>query len=85
VVGLPDSVYGEVVSAWIVPRSGLSFSADDIRAFCQGQIAHFKIPRDIEIVDQLPRTVTGNIRKHVLREQGIDRFGLGGAGSIPTA
>jgi fatty-acyl-CoA synthase len=85
VVGLPDSVYGEVVSAWIVPRSGLSFSADDIRAFCQGQIAHFKIPRYIEIVDQLPRTVTGKIRKHVLREQGIDRFGLGGAGSIPTA
>lgn len=85
VVGLPDPVFGEVVSAWIVPRAGVSFSPDDLRRFCHGQIAHFKIPRYIEIVEQLPRTVTGKVRKHVLREQGIDRFGLADADAVPTA
>jgi fatty-acyl-CoA synthase len=85
VVGLPDHVYGEAVAAWIVPRAGIAVTADDIRAFCQGKIAHFKVPRYVEIVDQLPRTVTGKIRKHVLRDQGIERFGLGEAETVPTA
>ncbi|MEO6810207.1 MAG: AMP-binding protein, partial [Isosphaeraceae bacterium] len=85
VVGLPDPTFGEVVSAWIVPRAGVVFSADDVRRFCHDQIAHFKIPRYIEFVDQLPRTVTGKVRKHVLREQGIDRFGLAATDAVPTA
>ncbi|MDB5349570.1 MAG: acyl-CoA synthetase (AMP-forming)/AMP-acid ligase [Planctomycetota bacterium] len=85
VVGLPDPVYGEAVSAWIVARTGCSLKPEDIRAFCTGQIAHFKIPKYVEIVPHLPRTVTGKIRKHLLREQGIEQFKLSDAATTRTA
>ncbi len=85
VVGLPDARFGEVVSAWVVSRHGASLTADDILAFCRGQIAHFKIPHYVQVVDQLPRTVTGKVRKQILRDQGIGLFGLESAESIPTA
>jgi fatty-acyl-CoA synthase len=85
VVGLPDPVYGEVVSAWVVPRPGASLTAEAVRAFCRGQIAHFKVPQYVEVVDQLPKTVTGKIRKHVLRDEGVSRFGLSSADAVPTA
>ncbi len=85
IVGLPDRHYGEVVSAWIVPKAGLELSAEHVREYCQGQIAHFKIPCYVQIVEQLPRTVTGKIRKHVLRERGIEMFGLKQASETPTA
>jgi fatty-acyl-CoA synthase len=68
VVGLPDRVYGEAVSAWIVPKTGATLTPDDIRTFCVGQIAHFKVPKYVEIVTSLPRTVTGKITKHLLRD-----------------
>jgi fatty-acyl-CoA synthase len=85
IVGLPDPVYGEVVSAWIVPRTSAHVTADDIKAYCRGQIAHFKIPHYVEIREQLPRTVTGKIRKHVLRDEGVARYGLGDVSQTPTA
>jgi fatty-acyl-CoA synthase len=85
IVGLPDPTFGEVVSAWIVPRPGASLTADEVREFCRGQIAHYKIPHYVAIVDHLPKTVTGKIRKHVLRDQGIERYGLADAATIPTA
>jgi fatty-acyl-CoA synthase len=85
VVGLPDVRFGEVVSAWVVPRPGMSLTPDDVREYCRGQIAHYKIPHYIQVVDQLPRTVTGKVRKHVLRDQGISLYGLESADSIPTA
>jgi fatty-acyl-CoA synthase len=85
VVGLPDAKYGEVVSAWVVPRPGAALTESDLRDHCRGQIAHYKVPQYIQIVEQLPRTVTGKVRKHVLREQGVNRFGLESADSVPTA
>jgi fatty-acyl-CoA synthase len=85
VVGLPDARLGEVIAAWVVLRPGAQLEPDDLRAYCRGQIAHFKVPHYVQIVDQLPRTVTGKVRKHVLREQGISDFGLEAADSIPTA
>jgi fatty-acyl-CoA synthase len=85
VVGLPDPVYGEVVSAWIVLRPGASVTPEEIRDFCRGQIAHYKIPKFIEVVDKLPKTVTGKIRKHELREQGIARYGLSNSAAVQTA
>ncbi len=85
VVGLPDGKFGEVVSAWVVPRSGSELTERKLREFCRGQIAHFKIPQYIHLVDQLPKTVTGKVRKHVLREQGIERHNLGASDAIPTA
>ncbi len=85
VVGLPDPRFGEVVSAWVVSRHGVSLTAEDVLAFCRGQIAHFKVPHYVQIVEQLPRTVTGKVRKQVLRERGIGLFGLEDAESTPTA
>ena len=85
VVGLPDPVYGEVVSAWVVTKSGKPLTADELRAYCQGQIAHFKIPKYVEIMEQLPRTVTGKIRKFELRDKGILLYGLDEAARVQTA
>ena len=76
---------GEVVGAWVVPKSGANLTPDELKRYCQGQIAHFKIPQYIMIVESLPRTVTGKIRKHVLKEQSIQELGLGDAARIETA
>ena len=85
VAGLPDARYGEVVAAWVVAKSGAALTADELKQYCQGQIAHFKVPRYVMIVESLPRTVTGKIRKHVLKEQAIGELGLEGVAKIETA
>jgi fatty-acyl-CoA synthase len=85
VAGLPDAKYGEVVAAWVVPRPGESVTPDELRHYCQGQIAHFKIPQYLMVVESLPRTVTGKIRKHVLKENAIGELGLSEVARIETA
>ncbi len=60
-------------------------TSDELKRYCQGQIAHFKIPQYVIIVESLPRTVTGKIRKHVLKEAAIDELGLGDAARVETA
>jgi fatty-acyl-CoA synthase len=85
VAGLPDVKYGEVVGAWVVPKSGETLTAEELRAYCEGQIAHFKVPRYLFVVESLPRTVTGKIRKHVLQEVAIGDLGLTEAARIETA
>lgn len=85
VLGLPDAKYGEIVAAWIVPRAGASLSPEAILTYCRGQITHFKIPQHIAIVQSLPRTVTGKVRKHVLKAQAIAELGLGDVAAIQTA
>jgi fatty-acyl-CoA synthase len=76
VIGVPDPRYGEELCAWICLRDGETASAEEIRAFCQGQIAHYKIPRYVKFVDGFPTTVTGKIQKFLMREQMIDELGL---------
>ncbi len=76
VFGVPDSKYGEEVCAWIVLRQGEYATPEDIREFCQGQIAHYKIPRHIRFVDELPMTVTGKIQKFIMRAKMIDELKL---------
>ncbi len=83
--GVPDAKYGEVVAAWVVPKSGASLTPEDIKCYCRDQIAYFKVPQYVMIVDQLPRTVTGKIRKHVLKEQAIEELGLAEVARIETA
>ena len=86
VAGLPDAKYGEVVAAWVVPRSrGDADARRRSATYCQGQIAHFKVPQYIMIVQTLPRTVTGKIRKHVLKENAIGELGLDDVAAVPTA
>ena len=76
VVGVPDAKYGEELCAWIRLRDGESCTADEIRAFCNGQIAHYKIPRYIEFVDAFPMTITGKIQKFMMRQQMKKKLGL---------
>lgn len=86
VIGVPDSKYGEEIMAWIQLREGVSdVSGEDIKAFCKGQIAHFKVPRYIKFVDSFPMTVTGKIQKFVMREKSIDELGLGSASQVQSA
>jgi fatty-acyl-CoA synthase len=85
VAGLPDARYGEVVGAWVVLKAGATATPDDLQSYCQGQIAHFKIPKYVMIVESLPRTVTGKIRKQVLKENAISELGLAEAARIETA
>jgi len=76
VIGVPDPRYGEELCAWIKLRPHATVTPEDIRAFCQGQIAHYKIPRYIKFVDEFPMTVTGKIQKFLMREQMIVELGL---------
>lgn len=76
VIGVPDQKYGEEVCAWIKLRDGEAATAEEIREFCKGQIAHYKIPRYIEFVPEFPMTITGKIQKFVMREQTISKLGL---------
>ncbi|WP_179403353.1 AMP-binding protein [Burkholderia guangdongensis] len=76
VFGVPDPKYGEEVCAWIVLRAGEQMSEEDVRAFCHGQIAHYKIPRYVRFVDELPMTVTGKMQKFVMRQKMIDELKL---------
>ncbi len=68
-VGVPDKKYGEELCACIVLRPGAQVTDSDIRAFCDGQIAHYKIPRYVRFVDAFPMTVTGKVQKFLLREE----------------
>ncbi|KVL10529.1 AMP-binding protein [Burkholderia sp. MSMB1826] len=76
VFGVPDPKYGEELCAWIVLRADERMTEDDVRAFCNGQIAHYKIPRYIRFVDELPMTVTGKVQKFVMRERMIEELKL---------
>jgi fatty-acyl-CoA synthase len=68
-VGLPDAKYGEELCACIILRPGTEATSEEIREFCRGQIAHYKVPRYVKFVDSFPMTVTGKVQKFVLRQQ----------------
>jgi fatty-acyl-CoA synthase len=85
VVGLPDARWGEEVSAWVRLQPGARLAEEELRAFCRGRIAHYKVPRYVVFVDEFPTTVTGKVQKYKLREWGVERFGLQGAAAAETA
>lgn len=76
VFGVPDKRFGEELCAWIALNVNESADENEIREFCQGQIAHYKIPRYIRFVENYPMTVTGKIQKFVMREKMIEELGL---------
>jgi fatty-acyl-CoA synthase len=76
VFGVPDQRFGEELCAWVKLRDGESAVVEEIRAFCEGQIAHYKIPRYVKFVDDFPMTVTGKIQKFAMREDMIRELGL---------
>jgi len=85
VIGVPDAKYGEEVMAWVKLKPGVSLTEEGLKAFCQGKITHFKIPRYFKFVDAFPMTVTGKIQKFIMRKQTIEELGLQQAASIKTA
>jgi fatty-acyl-CoA synthase len=77
VIGVPDEKYGEELMVWVRMRDGAGpLGAADVREFCAGKIAHYKIPRYVHIVEEFPMTVTGKIRKVEMRERSIELLGL---------
>jgi fatty-acyl-CoA synthase len=76
VFGVPDLRYGEEICAWIVLEPGQTSSKEEIAAFCQGQIAHYKVPRHVRFVTEFPVTATGKPQKFVMRETMVRELGL---------
>jgi fatty-acyl-CoA synthase len=77
VIGVPDARYGEELMAWVRLRPGAAtLTAESLREFCRGQLAHYKIPRYVHIVDEFPMTVTGKVRKVEMRERSVEILGL---------
>jgi fatty-acyl-CoA synthase len=85
VIGVPDERYGEELMAWVVPRPGAELNEDEVKEFCRGKIAHFKVPRYVKFVDEFPMTVTGKVQKYKMRDAAIDELGLVSAAAIATA
>jgi fatty-acyl-CoA synthase len=85
VIGVPDERYGEELMAWVIPRAGGSLDEEAIRSFCQGRIAHYKVPRYVKFVDAFPMTVTGKVQKFKMREQAIAELGLDESAAVRTA
>ena len=76
VIGVPDAKYGEELMVWVRLRPGVqALTAESLREFCRGQLAHYKIPRYVHIVDEFPMTVTGKVRKVEMRERAVEILG----------
>jgi fatty-acyl-CoA synthase len=83
VVGVPDERYGEELMAWVVVREGAQpLTAESVRAFCEGRLAHFKIPRYVHCVEGFPMTVTGKVRKVEMRETAVEILRQQAAASV---
>jgi len=76
VFGVPDPKYGEEVCAWVKKVEGAVLTEEQVRDFCRGQIAHYKVPRYVLFVDDFPMTITGKPQKFLMREQTAKRLGL---------
>jgi fatty-acyl-CoA synthase len=85
VIGVPDAKYGEEIMAWVKLRSDAQLSDAELRGYCQGKIATYKIPRYWKFVDGFPMTVTGKVQKYKMREQAIEELGLTREAAIQTA
>jgi fatty-acyl-CoA synthase len=85
VIGVPDEKYGEEIQAWIELREGETATEDEVKAYCKGKIAHYKIPRYIKFVTEYPMTVTGKIQKYKMREAAVKELGLEQAARVKTA
>jgi fatty-acyl-CoA synthase len=84
VVGVPDRKFGEAVAAWVKLKPGSALTMDELKSFCQGKIADFKLPRYLKITDDFPMTVTGKIQKFRMREISIEEFALQESAMIGT-
>jgi len=85
VIGVPDRKMGEEICVWIQLREGESSTEEEIKEWCKGRIAHYKIPRYVKFVTEFPMTVTGKIQKFKMREISIRELGLEDVAKIKMA
>jgi fatty-acyl-CoA synthase len=85
VVGVPDERFGEELCAWVRLRDGATLAEGDVREYCRGRLAHFKVPRYVLFVDEFPMTVTGKVQKFKIREESIRLLKLEAAAAIESA
>jgi fatty-acyl-CoA synthase len=85
VIGVPDAKYGEELCAWVRVRADSELSIEEIRAFCSGRIAHYKIPKYVRFTTEFPMTITGKVQKFKMREASITELGLEAASRTQTA
>lgn len=85
VIGVPDERFGEVIMAWVQLEAGAELGEKDLKTFCKGKIAHFKVPQYVKFVSEFPMTVTGKVRKVEMRETSIAELGLESAARTETA
>jgi len=85
VIGVPDKRFGEEIMAWVKLKEGATCTGDEIKDFCKGKIAHYKVPRYVKFTEEFPMTVTGKIRKVEMREVSIKELGLKDAANVETA
>jgi len=85
VVGVPDIKYGEELCAWVKMKPGQTMTEQDVKDYCKGKIAHFKIPRYVMFVNDFPINISGKIQKYLMREESIKKLGLEAAENIKTA
>ncbi|MDT4925162.1 MAG: fatty-acyl-CoA synthase, partial [Pseudonocardiales bacterium] len=86
VIGVPDEKYGEELMAWVRLREGAEeLTAESLRGFCAGKLAHYKIPRYVHVVDEFPMTITGKVRKVEMRERAVELLGLADAAATKYA
>jgi fatty-acyl-CoA synthase len=85
VIGVPDIKYGEEIMAWVTLREGAGLTEAELKEFCKGKIAHFKIPRYVRFVPEFPMTVTGKVQKFKMREMAIEQLGLQDAADVESA
>jgi fatty-acyl-CoA synthase len=76
VYGVPDPRYGEAVMVSVILREGASLTEDELREYCAGRIAHYKVPRYVTFVSEFPMTVTGKVQKYKMRDEAVDALGL---------
>jgi len=86
VIGVPDERYGEELMAWVRLREGAEpLTAETLREFCAGKLAHYKVPRYVKVVEEFPMTVTGKIRKVEMRQVSVEELGLQSAAAVRNA
>ena len=85
VVGIPSERLGEIVVAWVRLKPGVDATEEEIKAFCQGQIAYYKIPAHIRFVTEFPATLSGKIQKYKMRDFEIETRGLQALAKTATA
>ena len=84
-IGVPDERFVEEVMAWVMLKPGETADEEQMREYCKGKIAHYKIPRYVKMANEFPMTVTGKIQKYRMREMAIEELGLQKTAGIETA